>query len=238
MKKFFLSIIFCFVALFTCFAQVEHRISFGVGVFSHAYLSEFFSEFDDVDRYYPSPYDEPCDDYEYTDKWICSLPFNANLHYELAIGKHFGVGLCAGYDYIRMKHETEIIQTNTTEQNSYGSYNTWDSFTEYGRLHRHILYFMPEVYVYWFKRSHVAMYSKIGAGMRFNIEKKTYVHERYQYTRLEEKHFYFHAAPVGVEFGGQKWRGFAEIGYGAQGITQYGVRYTIKGKEKESNTEE
>ena len=49
MKKFFLSIIFCFVALFTCFAQVEHRISFGVGVFSHAYLSEFFSEFDEVE---------------------------------------------------------------------------------------------------------------------------------------------------------------------------------------------
>ena len=46
---------------------------------------------------------------------------------------------------------------------------------------------------------------------------------------------YFQGSPVAVEVGGPYWRGNIEIGYGAQGVVQYGVRHIFKGKEKSEN---
>ncbi|MBR2261594.1 MAG: hypothetical protein IJ916_07830 [Paludibacteraceae bacterium] len=234
MKKVLFNILLCFGSLFSCFAQPEHRISLGFGLFSYAYIDEFIWEHTDVDYWYPGVDDYGT--YEYTEEKLQSLPVNLNLHYECTLGKHFGIGLCLGYDRIRMRQETEYVTTVGEEVSPRGyRYPVRDTRYEYGRLYRHVLSVMPEATVYWFKRQHVAMYSKLAAGVRFNIEKRVISTMNTEDTRLADRHFYCQVSPVCVEVGGQYWRGFVEGGFGAQGVIQYGVKHTFKGKKEQSN---
>lgn len=238
MKRIAFSLIICFTAIISSFAQTDHRFSLGLGLFSHAYLDEVVWEFfTDVDYYYPGPDDYGT--YEYTTEHLRSFPLTLSLRYEATLGKHFGIGACFGYDYLRMYQETETIFPDEELKRPNGdTYTTWDHSYDYGTLRRHIFFVMPEATIYWFKRNHVSMYSKLAAGMRFVAESRTFDSARRDIRELKKKGFYGHVSPVCVEFGGQKWRGFVELGYGAQGIVQYGAKYTIKGKEKEKSTSE
>ncbi|MBO7145607.1 MAG: hypothetical protein J6W13_12395 [Salinivirgaceae bacterium] len=238
MKKIAFSLIICFTAIISSFAQTDHRFSLGLGQFSHAYVDEMTNElFTDVDYYYPGPDDHGT--YEYTEESLRSFPLTLNFHYEATLGKHFGIGVCFGYDYLRMHQETEtIFSTGEAQRPNGDTYTTWDRSYDFGTLRRHIFFVMPEASVYWFKRNHVAMYSKLGLGMKFVAESRDFDSDRRDIMEFKNKGFYCQVSPVCVEFGGQKWRGFVELGYGAQGIAQYGVKYTIKGKEKSTAEEE
>lgn len=236
MKKVIFCICIFFGTLFSSYAQPDHRISLGVGLFSYAYIDELIWEHTDVDYYYPDVDDYGT--YEYTEEKLQSLPTNLNLHYECTLGKHFGIGLCLGYDYFKMRQETEYVTTVGEEVSPRGyRYPVWDSRHEYGKLYRHVLSFMPEATVYWFKKRHVAMYSKLAAGVRFNIEKRVVCSKDTEETRLADRHFYCQVSPVCVEVGGQYWRGFVEAGFGAQGVIQYGVKHTFKGKKGQTDEE-
>lgn len=235
MKKVLLNILLCFGALFSCFAQSEHRISLGVGLFSYEYINEWLDERADVDYYYPGSNDHGT--YEYPDNDLKSLPNNLNLHYECTLGKHFGVGLCLNYDRFRMHNETEVITSVGEQTSPQGVVHTlWNSYNESGNIHRHIFSIMPEATVYWFKKNHVAMYSKLGAGVRWKINKKTVYTPQLKKTEDKDTHFCCQISPVCVEVGGHYWRAYVEIGYGIQGIGQVGVKHTFRGTGK--NTEE
>lgn len=97
----------------------------------------------------------------------------------------------------------------------------------------HTFTVMPSVKFPWFSRSHVSMYSKLGAGLAFEYHPEVSVSgtdsEGNRRTETEEGgsqlSFAFQANPVGVDFGGDLARGFAEIGWGYQGLVMMGVRF-------------
>ena len=226
-KKSILVFALCIESIF-CFAQPEHHVSLGISLFGYEYIQECLRELEYEEYHYPNPYDHGT--FEYTDEFLKHFPFSLNAHYEYKMSKHFGVGLCLGYDHLKMEQETEIITSVGDEMSPHGiTYTLWDSSHKFGTLHRHVLHVMPEVSVYWFKKKYFAMYSKVAAGVRFNVEKRKF--ETYSNdAELKDFHFYCHVAPVCFETGGENWLFFGEFGYGAQGILHYGVRRIIKEK--------
>jgi len=70
---------------------------------------------------------------------------------------------------------------------------------------------MPSAKCVWFNRKHVGMYSRLAVGIM---------------TTTDEINIgpAFQIDPVGVEFGGQRLRGFAQLGFGNVGIFQLGIK--------------
>lgn len=165
-----LSVLF-FGLSFASFAQPEHRISFGAGIFSQGFMHELSEELTEYDRLIPYFGNENV--VEYTEEKFRSFPINLNLHYEWILSRHWSVGCCLGYDYLRMKQTTNVY-TKETWIDSWGMKMNHRCATEYGELRRHIFYLMPESSFYWFRRQKFAMYSKFSVGVRFNFEKREF----------------------------------------------------------------
>jgi len=77
---------------------------------------------------------------------------------------------------------------------------------------------MPEVKFAWFNRPHVGLYSKlaVGAGLTFANNSED-IRENITWAGQ--------ITPIGVDFGGESFRGFVEAGVGMQGIACAGVRW-------------
>jgi hypothetical protein len=77
---------------------------------------------------------------------------------------------------------------------------------------------MPEVKFAWFNRPRVGLYSKIavGAGLTFSNDSEDL---RDNITWSGQ------ITPIGVDFGGESFRGFVEAGVGMQGVVCAGVRW-------------
>jgi hypothetical protein len=77
---------------------------------------------------------------------------------------------------------------------------------------------MPLVKFAWFNREHVGLYSKLGfgAGMAFSNGDSE---------PGENISFSGQVTPIGVDFGGESFRGFVEAGIGMQGVVNAGVRW-------------
>ena len=77
---------------------------------------------------------------------------------------------------------------------------------------------MPLVKFAWLNRAHVGLYSKLAAGAGYTFTGET--------EDIKDKFmFAFQATPLGVDFGGEQFRGFVEAGLGMQGIVNAGVRW-------------
>ena len=70
----------------------------------------------------------------------------------------------------------------------------------------------PIARFHWFRHPHFGMYSKIGAGLGIALSSEPSVFPSFQ------------VSPVCMEFGGGKWKGVSEIGFGIQGIMTLGVK--------------
>lgn len=81
---------------------------------------------------------------------------------------------------------------------------------------------MPAAKVFWFKKQKVAMYSKLAAGVTLLDD----------YDEESDSHSFdpYWAAQVtcaGVQFGGERFRGFVETGSGMQGLVLVGLSYSF-----------
>ena len=77
---------------------------------------------------------------------------------------------------------------------------------------------MPLVKFAWLNREHVGLYSKLAAGAGYTFTgDNADVKDNFM--------FAFQATPIGVDFGGERFRGFVEAGVGWQGIVSGGVRW-------------
>uniref|UniRef100_UPI00402A12CB hypothetical protein n=1 Tax=Candidatus Cryptobacteroides bacterium TaxID=3085639 RepID=UPI00402A12CB len=77
---------------------------------------------------------------------------------------------------------------------------------------------MPAAKAFWFRKPHVAMYSKLAAGVTLLDD----------YDEEADSHSFdpYWAAQVtlaGVQFGGERFRGFVEAGAGMQGLVLAGL---------------
>ena len=69
----------------------------------------------------------------------------------------------------------------------------------------------------WLNRAHVGLYSKLAAGAGLFFANGSDAKDNIS--------FAFQATPIGVDFGGEQFRGFVEAGVGWQGIVSGGVRW-------------
>ncbi len=85
---------------------------------------------------------------------------------------------------------------------------------------------MPSVKLNWLRKNHWGMYSALSAGVMFISDK---VSSGYHGEKKVESDnatcFMFQASALGIEAGGEAFRGFAELGFGEKGVLCAGLRY-------------
>lgn len=77
---------------------------------------------------------------------------------------------------------------------------------------------MPAAKAFWFRKPHVAMYSKLAAGVTLldDFDEETDSHSF-------DPFFGAQVTLAGVQFGGERFRGFVEAGAGMQGLVIAGL---------------
>ena len=90
--------------------------------------------------------------------------------------------------------------------------------TPNGKFQLGVVSVMPVVKFAWLNRAHVGLYSKLAAGAGYTFTgDNADVKDNFM--------FAFQATPIGVDFGGEQFRGFVEAGLGMQGLVSGGVRW-------------
>lgn len=163
---------------------------------------------------------------------------------EIAIGGGFGthpfIGVAFGDALASLFDSGDCTNTsvgaysvtylrNTSKHFAFGATAMYEyMYTENSKKEKHTESFvtaMPTARAYWFRNKSFGMYSRLAAGISFQL------HDDYKdnsKTETESKcdaHFAFHAAPVACEFGSNKISGFLELGYGYQGFVNAGVKF-------------
>lgn len=94
-----------------------------------------------------------------------------------------------------------------------------------GDIKNHYVTLMPAVKLDWLRKSHFGMYSKFAIGATLRSEKIDYITPGHNNYSDSEVHVNWQASLLGIEAGGQRLRGFVELGTGEQGILLAGLRY-------------
>ena len=77
----------------------------------------------------------------------------------------------------------------------------------------HLISVMPAAKFAWLGKDHFGMYTKIAAGVGAAFDDGS-----------ADFSFAAQVNPVGMDFGGQSFRGFLELGWGMQGLVMFGLR--------------
>ncbi len=117
------------------------------------------------------------------------------------------VGAIASYERIG----GDIYNKSGTVTNADGTKT--NQYEYKGKMHYDMLLPMLSLKPFWFNHARVSMYSKLAAGGFFILPGAE---------GDPSASFGFQVSPVCVEFG-RSWRGYAELGFGMQGILNIGV---------------
>ena len=148
--------------------------------------------------------------YSYKNKrW--SVPVSAEYFYH--VNRFLSVGAIGAFNCMK-----QDIYLNVTDKEG----NT--TVTKDGSLKKFNLTILPAVKFDWLRREHIGLYSKVGLGASFMMErqKEDAGEELYSGTDVI---FNFQLSAIGFEVGNLRIRGFAELGVGEQGIAVIGLRY-------------
>ena len=94
-----------------------------------------------------------------------------------------------------------------------------------GVIKNSYLTLMPAVKFDWLRKKHFGMYSKLAVGATLRNEKYDSDDASTKDDSDSEVHVNWQASLLGIEAGGPTVRGFAELGFGEQGIVLVGMRY-------------
>lgn len=132
-------------------------------------------------------------------------PLSAEYFYH--INNWLGVGAIFSYGRVSTKY---ISQVDFSE--AYTNINSSYSL-------------MPAVKFNWLRLAHFGMYSKIGVGALLFDVKAVPADPAEQTEKALGVSYNFQVSPLGIEFGGEQFRGFIEGGIGEQGVVLAGLRY-------------
>jgi hypothetical protein len=131
---------------------------------------------------------------------------SANLNYTYCLNKTIGIG--ATFSYAR--YTCKLLDSDGNDD---GSRQKTNYFTV-----------MPTIKANWLHKKIVTLYSRAGAGLIIGHTKNIDKSSNPQETTSTDYFFGFQLSPIGVEVG-RACCGFAEAGFGQEGILQLGVRY-------------
>ena len=132
-------------------------------------------------------------------------PFSAEYFYH--VSPLVGVGGIGVYNH----HSQDVLQSDEVTGK-----RTSDYFT-----------IMPAVKFNWLRKHKWGMYSKVGLGYTRAEFKTTGKDSSGSYTKDSsgDNFFNFQVSLVGIEAGNRSMRGFAELGFGEQGLIHGGLRF-------------
>ena len=91
---------------------------------------------------------------------------------------------------------------------------------------RHYFYAMPTIKLTWLHRKRINLYSELGLGFYFRVEKITHFDD--QGNDISHNNGGMAAVqltPVGMELGNEKLKYFLDLGFGNKGLLNTGLRY-------------
>ena len=144
-------------------------------------------------------------------KWSvpCSAEYYRRVNRFLAVGA-IGAFNCMTRDiYLNVKYTDGRDPSSTSEY--------------VGKAKKYNVTIMPAVKLDWLRREHVGLYSKAAVGASFMIERQK-EHGKKLESDMEVMPN-FQATLFGIEAGSQRFRAFAELGVGEQGVAVAGLRY-------------
>lgn len=115
-----------------------------------------------------------------------------------------------------------------TFQRNIGDGNaTIESKEKVGSAKKYFITVMPAVKFDWLRQKNVGLYSKVAFGLTYMYEQEKQDNEAGEKELNSDSKIMgnFQASLLGVEVGSEKFRGFAELGVGEQGIFVVGCRY-------------
>lgn len=139
------------------------------------------------------------------DEITCTGEITGQYYHNL--GERWMVGCAGGYEYANLSFKDK--EGNPTQSSVNG----------------HFMSLLPSAKVYWNNYRHFAMYTKMQVGATMTVMPDT-EQENLSVSDLG-CYFSFNLVPAGMEFGGESLRGFAEIGFGTQGIVSIGLKKTF-----------
>lgn len=124
---------------------------------------------------------------------------SVSLAYYRAVNKWLSIGTDIAAEYVSMTFKNK----NSEERTKNATLVFSPMFTMKGN---------------WLRRNHFGLYSRIAAGAMF-MDTPGASENKLQVVPTAQ------VSPVGVEFGGSGFRGFVEMGLGAQGVLVGGLKY-------------
>ncbi len=131
-----------------------------------------------------------------------SLEYFHRIKPNMAVGAVFAVGM-----------KKEDVYLNGKENGKSG-----DNTNNYLTL-------MPAMKYEWLQKKHFTLYSKIAAGVSFDMENYKYDDSKLREHSSHSFYINFQASLLGIESSGTRIRAFAELGLGEQGLALIGMRY-------------
>lgn len=126
----------------------------------------------------------------------------AGLEYVHYVNGWLGFGVAAVCDY--MTSDAYSVDSNGNK-------------TPNGKYDLGFVSAMPVVKFAWLNRDHVGLYSKLAVGASYIFSNGEDSSANISWSGQ--------ITPLGVDFGGQSFRGFVEAGVGMQGVVNAGVRW-------------
>ncbi|MCQ2134559.1 MAG: hypothetical protein MJY88_06290 [Bacteroidales bacterium] len=125
-----------------------------------------------------------------------------------------------GVEYLNYLNSHIAVGGSIVEERLTLNFGSYDGKDEDGNAtykdgedqHNNYITIMPTAKLPWFYYDHFSMYSKAGAGICVG-------------TDSGDVTFGMQLSPIGLDFGGKAFRGFAEVGFGMQGFLLAGLRW-------------
>lgn len=110
-------------------------------------------------------------------------------------------------------------------------FKTGSDGTKMDPTSNNLLHIMPSIKGRWVFKEHFGFYSKASLGPALllsgrEVETDSEGNKTVTPAKLGVS-VAFQLSPIGLEFGSTSWRGFAELGFGVQGMVLAGVRYSF-----------
>lgn len=138
------------------------------------------------------------------DDMKCTGLFSVQYHH--AVSKRIMLGCTTGYEYASL-----VLKDK-------------DGAIRDGSIGQHYVSILPSAKLYYNYNQHFGMYGKLQAGILMQMDKSRVENDEVVDEFQMNPSFSFHVVPFGCEFGGESIRGYAEVGWGYQGLITIGIK--------------
>lgn len=200
--------------------QTRHELRAGLAIGEDPHLQH---RFDDYLKAYPLDDDGGiCGWNGGGPEWSAHLEYFYHLNQRWAVGGSVGIGTSSKSAYLPWDEKYNPEHPDPVTYVIGGIAYSLFPETEL-TLRSHSYFAMPTVKYTWYGHNRFRLYSKAGLGLQYyRLNVTSHIPPIPEWDEHKLKMAYQLSA-VGIEVGGERMRGFTELGYGRQGIFNMGI---------------